>query len=107
MSEDSEMVDDPHLATSTSKPGSSGLHGLFKAFRSRNSDKYPDLREAGMEQHLINKIERMNFKEQMEMFYTAYSKVRTHEMVCPCWAKWPLLTEHLRVSSSSWSAMTL
>lgn len=33
-------------------------------------------REAGMEQGLLKKIEKMNFRTQMEAFYTAYSKVR-------------------------------
>lgn len=72
--EDSNVVDDPYLAAATTpKPGSSGLSALFKTFRSKNNDKYSDI-PAGMEQNLINKIERLDFKEQMEMFYTAYSK---------------------------------
>ena len=75
MSEDPEAVDDPHLATAASKTASSGLHGFFKAFLNRNNDKYFDSREAGMEHSLINQIERKEFREQMEMFYTAYSKV--------------------------------
>jgi hypothetical protein len=32
-------------------------------------------REAGMEQGLLNRIEKMNLKGQMSSFYTAYSKV--------------------------------
>ncbi|KAL8822851.1 MAG: hypothetical protein Q9191_006421 [Dirinaria sp. TL-2023a] len=32
-------------------------------------------REAGMEQGLLKKIEKMNFRTQMEAFYTAYSKL--------------------------------
>lgn len=75
MSEDSEAVDDPYLTATSTKPGSSGINGFFKALLGRNRQKAPDSREAGMEQNLINKIERMNFKDQMDMFYTAYSKV--------------------------------
>ena len=32
--------------------------------------------EAGMEKGLLNKIEKMNFRSQMQAFYAAYSKVR-------------------------------
>jgi phototropin len=74
MSEDSNVVDDPYLNSSSNKSGTSALHAFFKAFRSKNNDRYSDA-PAGMEQNLISQIERMNFKEQMEMFYTAYSKV--------------------------------
>lgn len=77
MSDDSEAVDDPYLASSaaSTRGGTSPLNAFFRAFRShKNSDKFPDSRDAGMEQNLLTKIERMNFKEQMEMFYTAYSK---------------------------------
>lgn len=75
--EDSNVVDDPYLAAATTpKPGSSGLGAIFKTFRGKNNDKYSDI-PAGMEQNLINKIERLDFKEQMEMFYTAYSKVQS------------------------------
>lgn len=81
MSEDSNVVDDPYLAAPTPpKPGSSGLSALFKTLRGKNNDKYSDT-PAGMEQNLINKIERLDFKDQMEMFYTAYSKVQsTHSL---------------------------
>jgi hypothetical protein len=76
MSEDSNVMDDPYLNSSSNKSGTSAIHAFFKAFRSKNTDRYPDA-PAGMEQNLISQIERMNFKEQMEMFYTAYSKVCT------------------------------
>ena len=36
------------------------------------------MREAGMEQGLLKQIEKMNFRTQMEAFYTAYSKVGLH-----------------------------
>ncbi|KAL8921270.1 MAG: hypothetical protein Q9208_005798 [Pyrenodesmia sp. 3 TL-2023] len=38
------------------------------------SSKKVDVREAGMEQGLLKQIEKMNFRHQMEAFYTAYSK---------------------------------
>lgn len=38
---------------------------------------FTEEREAGMEPELINKIAKLNFKNQMKMFYTAYSKVLT------------------------------
>jgi hypothetical protein len=79
MSDDADLVDDPYLATAAMKPAptASGLNGFFKALRGKNVNKFLDShpREAGMEQNLINKIEKMHFKDQMEMFYTAYSKV--------------------------------
>lgn len=39
------------------------------------SSKRVEVREAGMEQGLLKQIEKMNFRNQMEAFYTAYSKV--------------------------------
>lgn len=38
------------------------------------SSKKVQVREAGMEQGLLKQIEKMNFRNQMEAFYTAYSK---------------------------------
>lgn len=78
--EDSELVDEPSLNANPVTKSSGGLGALFKGLRSRNSERNGGTsdqpqREAGMEQHLIGKIERMNFREQMESFYTAYSKV--------------------------------
>ena len=76
MSDDSEIVDDQYLGSPPpSKSGGSGLNGFFKALRGKNGDKPSDTRDAGIEQKLLNKIERMNFKDQMEAFYTTYSKV--------------------------------
>ena len=58
----------------------SGRKGFFRAFRARSATKVPtlntnDTRDVGMEQDLINKIQKLNFKNQMKRFYTAYSKV--------------------------------
>jgi len=52
--------------------------GFFRNFRMKPREPAPtfkDDREAGMENELINKIAKLNFKNQMKMFYTAYSKV--------------------------------
>ncbi|KAL9029464.1 MAG: hypothetical protein Q9196_002286 [Gyalolechia fulgens] len=38
------------------------------------SSKKVEVREAGMEHGLLKQIEKMNFRSQMEAFYTAYSK---------------------------------
>lgn len=59
----------------SSREGSAGPRGFFKSFRTRSSTKVAEPREAGMEQGLLNRIENMNLKTQMKMFYTAYSKV--------------------------------
>ena len=53
--------------------------GFFKNLRMRSSSNIPKVtedREAGMEAELMQKIEKVDFKQQMKMFYTAYSKVR-------------------------------
>ena len=39
------------------------------------STKRVEVRPDGMEQGLLKQIEKMNFRSQMELFYTAYSKV--------------------------------
>jgi hypothetical protein len=49
--------------------------GFFKSFRSSNRNTIMPSHEAGMEQGLLNRIEKMNLKGQMSSFYTAYSKV--------------------------------
>ena len=43
------------------------------------STKRVEVRPDGMEQGLLKQIEKMNFRTQMELFYTAYSKVCTRE----------------------------
>ena len=42
------------------------------------STKRVEIRADGMEQGLLKQIEKMNFRTQMEIFYTAYSKVRPY-----------------------------
>ena len=49
--------------------------GFFRSLRMRTSSSRGDDREAGMEAELMQKIEKVDFKQQMKMFYTAYSKV--------------------------------
>ena len=41
-----------------------------------SSTKRVEVRGDGMEQGLLKQIEKMNFRTQMEVFYTAYSKAR-------------------------------
>ena len=48
---------------------------LLSAFKgSKKSSKPP--RQPGMENTLLDRLERMNLQTQMDEFYTAYSKVR-------------------------------
>ena len=46
-----------------------------------SSTKRVEVRGDGMEQGLLKQIEKMNFRTQMEIFYTAYSKARPYP--CP------------------------
>ena len=48
---------------------------FFKPFRREDTAKAAEVRDTGMEQGLLNRIEKMNFKSQVQNFYTAYSKV--------------------------------
>ncbi len=47
------------------------------------STKKVEVREAGMEHGLLKQIEKLNFRTQMEKFYTAYSKVIV--LLIPCY----------------------
>ena len=51
-----------------------------------SSTKRVEVRGDGMEQGLIKQIEKMNFRTQMEVFYTAYSKVRCLNFRANCLA---------------------
>jgi hypothetical protein len=58
---------------------------FFKSWRKYNAAAPHTTRisvrdEAGMEGELINRVGKLNFKTQVEAFYTAYSKVRTHPL---------------------------
>lgn len=46
------------------------------------STKRVEVRGEGMEQGLLKQIEKMNFRTQMEIFYTAYSKVGPFGSLC-------------------------
>ncbi|MCJ1321536.1 hypothetical protein MMC15_006881 [Xylographa vitiligo] len=77
---DKAEEDNVHAEQSmTTAPPSSGRKGgFFRSFKmgknNRQTPTIPEDREAGMENQLINKIQKLNFKNQMKMFYTAYSK---------------------------------
>jgi len=55
---------------------------FFGFSRKESSSQLPkstrrvEVRGDGMEQELLKQIEKKNFRTQMEIFYTAYSKVR-------------------------------
>ena len=53
---------------------------LISVPRLPSSTKRVEVRGDGMEQGLLKQIEKMNFRTQMEVFYTAYSKVRYFEL---------------------------
>lgn len=60
------------------KPTKKSFFGFIKKESTPHtptSTKRVEVREPGMEQGLIKQIEKMNFRTQMEAFYTAYSKV--------------------------------
>lgn len=77
----SDDPDDPaEVAPSVheSKPSKRSFFGFTKKENNPQlpaSTKRVEVREGGMEQGLLRKIEKMNFRSQMEAFYTAYSKV--------------------------------
>jgi len=76
ISDDPEDEKVPLSPPPLTRDNSTGPRSFFKSFRPRSSTKVTaDVREAGMEQGLLNRIENMNLKTQMKMFYTAYSKV--------------------------------
>jgi len=87
---DDELDQLDEIASLKNKPASvrsrtSGREGavkpqssFFKSWRKYNAPPISRIGvrdEAGMEGELINRVGRMNFKTQVEAFYTAYSKV--------------------------------
>ncbi|KAI4129156.1 MAG: hypothetical protein LQ347_003896 [Umbilicaria vellea] len=72
---DEDAAEDVPLASPPIQPAKNP-RGFFRAFRSQGHGKVATTRdhEAGMEQDLINRIEKMNLKNQMKVFYSAYSK---------------------------------
>ena len=49
--------------------------GLFKSFKKSSRHPVSGPGEVGMESTVLHRIEKQNIKTQMDMFYTAYSKV--------------------------------
>ncbi|MCJ1282170.1 hypothetical protein MMC26_001493 [Xylographa opegraphella] len=74
--EEDNVTVEQSMPTAASSSGRKG--GFFRSFKmgrnTRQTPTIPEDREAGMENQLINKIQKLNFKNQMKMFYTAYSK---------------------------------
>lgn len=58
-------------------PPTTWKEGWLKAFRNavNGEPESATPKQAGMENVLLNRIEKMNLKKQMDTFYTAYSKV--------------------------------
>lgn len=75
-SEDVEQDKDKESTLSTPISQKNTRNSFLSAFRSQLQSKpVPPPRTAGMENHLLGKIEHMDIKAQMDLFYTAYSKV--------------------------------
>ena len=77
MSDDPEDDKEAAQSISDSKPKRSffGFTRKESAAQLPQSTKRVEVRADGMEQSLLKQIEKMNFRTQMELFYTAYSKV--------------------------------
>ncbi|KAL9597277.1 MAG: hypothetical protein Q9219_005258 [cf. Caloplaca sp. 3 TL-2023] len=77
MSDEPEDDQDAAKSVKESRPLKRSFFGLG---RKESTPKLPasgnkvEVREAGMEQGLLKQIEKLNFRNQMEAFYTAYSK---------------------------------
>ena len=80
-----EVEDDKEAAQSISEP--QPKRRFFGLARGKSSTQIPqstkrvDVRPDGMEQGLLKQIEKMNFRTQMEVFYTAYSKASIKKSV--------------------------
>ena len=79
LSQTDDIEDDKDKAAKQARNGHpGGKLSLLRAFRSQHDTSIKNAaREAGMENGLLNRIERMDLTTQMNMFYTAYSKVRS------------------------------
>ena len=82
LSQADDVEEDKDKAIKQSRNGHpGGKLNLLRAFRSQHDTSLKSAsREAGMESGLLNRIERMDLTTQMNMFYTAYSKVRKSAM---------------------------
>lgn len=80
MSDDPEDDKEAARSIQDTKPKRS----FFGFARKESSTQLPtstrrvEVRGDGMEQGLLKHIEKMNFRTQMEIFYTTYSKVRLY-----------------------------
>lgn len=77
-----EEAENVNLASPPLEPVKSP-RGFFRSFRAQSNVKVTTARdhEAGMEQDLITRIEKMNLKNQMKVFYSAYSKVPSYRPI--------------------------
>lgn len=78
LSDDPEDDVDAQQSVHNIKPAKRSFFGFGKKENTPQmptSTKRVEVREGGMEQGLLKQIEKMNFRTQMEAFYTAYSKV--------------------------------
>lgn len=78
LSDDPEDDKEAALSTRSQRPAKRRFFGLGPKESTPKlpaSSKKVEVREAGMEPGLLKQIEKMNFRRQMEAFYTAYSKV--------------------------------
>lgn len=56
-------------------PSNTGKSSFFKSFKKSNANTIKVRDEAGMEGELVDRLGKLQFKTQVEEFYTAYSKV--------------------------------
>jgi hypothetical protein len=85
MSDDSSDDVDAAISVHSTKPAKRRFFGFT---RKESTPQLPTStkrvevgKDAGMESGLLKKIEKMNFRTQMEAFYTAYSKATPQ--TCP------------------------
>lgn len=67
--------------------------GFFRSLRGDSIAEINGSKEVGMENALLNKIEKLTVKKQMETFHSAYSKVRD-SVCCSTRAHTPMLVAH-------------
>lgn len=75
-----DQTDEPPLMPTPgpAKRPYANLSNRLRSFRGQKPESDSSVsRDAGMEQGLVNHIEKMKLKDQVDTFYTAYSKVRT------------------------------
>ena len=81
MSDEPEEDVEGQKSVHSIKPTKRSFFGFKKKERkpqTPTSTKRVEVLDSGMEPGLLKQIEKMNFRTQMEAFYTAYSKVGVH-----------------------------